>query len=41
MVSAPHPPLAHAVVNYVGEPFGVVMARDLETARRAAELVVT
>jgi aerobic carbon-monoxide dehydrogenase large subunit len=39
MVSVPHPPLAHAVVNYVGEPFGLVVARDLETAQRAAELV--
>jgi aerobic carbon-monoxide dehydrogenase large subunit len=41
MVSAPHPPLAHSVVNYAGEPYGVVIAEDLETARRAAELVVT
>lgn len=39
MVAAPHPPLAHSVVNYVGEPFGLVVAHDLETARRAAELV--
>jgi aerobic carbon-monoxide dehydrogenase large subunit len=39
MVSAPHPPLAHTVVNYVGEPYGLVVARDLETARRAVELV--
>jgi aerobic carbon-monoxide dehydrogenase large subunit len=41
MVSAPHPPLAHTVVNYVGEPYGVVIAVDAETARRAAELVGT
>jgi carbon-monoxide dehydrogenase large subunit len=41
MVSAPHPPLAHSVVNYVGEPYGVVIARELEIARRAAELVET
>jgi aerobic carbon-monoxide dehydrogenase large subunit len=41
MVAAPHPPLAHALVNYVGELYGVVIAVDVETARRAAELVVT
>jgi aerobic carbon-monoxide dehydrogenase large subunit len=41
MVSAPHPPLAHSVVNYAGEPYGVVVAVDVETARRAAELVMT
>ncbi len=40
MVAAPHPPLAHGVVNYVGEPYGLVVAEDLATAWRAAELVV-
>ncbi len=39
MVSAPHPPLAHEVVNYVGEPYGLVVADSLQTAQRAAELV--
>jgi carbon-monoxide dehydrogenase large subunit len=41
MVSAPHPPLAHSVVNYVGEPYGVVIAETLSAAREAAELVMT
>jgi aerobic carbon-monoxide dehydrogenase large subunit len=41
MVSAPHPPLAHSLLNYAGEPYGIVIADDVETARRAAELVVT
>lgn len=41
MVSAPHPPLAHRVVNYVGEPYGIVIARSVQAARRAAEAVVT
>jgi carbon-monoxide dehydrogenase large subunit len=39
MVSAPHPPLAHTVVNYVGEPFGLVVAASLHEARQAAEAV--
>jgi aerobic carbon-monoxide dehydrogenase large subunit len=37
MVAAPHPPLAHTQVNYVGEPFGVVIAETLQEARQAAE----
>jgi carbon-monoxide dehydrogenase large subunit len=41
MVSAPHPPLATSVVNYVGEPYGLVIANTLSTARQAAELVLT
>ena len=40
MVVAPHPPLAVDQVNYVGEPFGVVIADSKETARNAAELVM-
>jgi len=41
MVSAPHPPLAVSVTNYVGEPYGIVIADSLSTARQAAEAVVT
>ncbi|MEQ8858671.1 MAG: xanthine dehydrogenase family protein molybdopterin-binding subunit [Pseudomonadales bacterium] len=41
MVSAPHPPLAHEVVNYVGEPYGVVIAESAPAARHAAEAVGT
>ena len=41
MVSAPHPPLAHQMVNYVGEPYAIVLAESLDAARRAAELVAT
>jgi carbon-monoxide dehydrogenase large subunit len=41
MVSAPHPPLAHQVVNYVGEPYAVVVAESLDAAQRGAELVAT
>ena len=39
MVSAPHPPLAVSQVNYVGEPYGLVVAESLAAAREAAELV--
>jgi carbon-monoxide dehydrogenase large subunit len=39
MVSAPHPPLAHTFVNYVGEPYGLVVAASLHEARQAAEAV--
>ncbi|MBX3706270.1 MAG: xanthine dehydrogenase family protein molybdopterin-binding subunit [Pseudomonadales bacterium] len=39
MVAAPHPPLAHTQVNYVGEPYGVVIAATLYDARQAAEAV--
>ncbi len=41
MVSAPHPPLAHDVVNYVGEPYGLVIAETLQAAGQAAESVQT
>ena len=41
MVSAPHPPLAVSQVNYVGEPYGLVVADSLAAARQAAELVAT
>ncbi len=41
MVTAPHPPLAHSVVNYAGEPFGLVIASSAAIAWRAAEQVVT
>ncbi len=40
MVSAPHPPLAHTVANYVGEPYGIVIAETLAAAREGAELVM-
>ena len=41
MVSAPHPPLAVSQANYVGEPYGLVVAESLAAARQAAELVAT
>ena len=41
MVAAPHPPLAVTQTNYVGEPYGIVIAESVATARQAAELVVT
>jgi carbon-monoxide dehydrogenase large subunit len=41
MVSAPHPPLAATLVNYVGEPYGLVIADTLAAARQGAEAVVT
>lgn len=41
MASAPHPPLAVSQVNYVGEPYGLVVAETLAAAQAAAELVVT
>ncbi len=41
MVSAPHPPLAVTQVNYVGEPYGLVVGETLAVARRGAELVNT
>ena len=39
MVSAPHPPLAVSQVNYVGEPYGLVVAESLAAAQQAADLV--
>ncbi len=41
MVSAPHPPLAAKVVNYVGEPYGLVIAENLAAAHQGAEAVMT
>ncbi len=41
MVSAPHPPLAHTFVNYVGEPYALVVAKTQDAARHAAERVHT
>lgn len=41
MVSAPHPPLAVTQVNYVGEPYGLVVAQSARIARDAAEMVET
>ena len=41
MISAPHPPLASERVNYVGEPYGVVLAETRQAARDAAEAVAT
>lgn len=41
MISPAHPPLATETVNYVGEPYALVIAESLQTARDAAEAVVT
>jgi len=41
MKVAPHPPLAVEIVNYVGEPYGLVVAETLAAARDGAEAVVT
>ncbi len=41
MKIAPHPPLAVEVVNYVGEPYGIVVAESLAAARDGAEVVAT
>ena len=41
MVSAPHPPLAATVANYVGEPYALVIAESLAAAHQGAEAVVT
>ena len=41
MVSAPHPPLAVTLTNYVGEPYGLVIAETLQAARQGAEAVLT
>ena len=35
MVTAPHPPLAVRQTNYVGEPYGVVIAETLAAAKEA------
>ena len=39
MIQPPHPPLAVERVNYVGEPYGVVIADSLQAARDGAEAV--
>ncbi len=39
MRSAPHPPLAATQVNYVGEPYALVVADSLQAARQGAESV--
>ena len=41
MVTAPHPPLAVTQANYVGEPYGLVVAQTLAAAQQGAELVMT
>jgi carbon-monoxide dehydrogenase large subunit len=40
MLSAPHPPLAASSVNYVGEPFAIVLAESIGEAKQGAESVV-
>ena len=39
MLSSPHPPLAVDAVNYVGEPFAIVIAESLSAARQGVESV--
>ena len=39
MKPSPHPPMAASMVNYVGEPYALVVAETLEQAKRAAESV--
>ena len=39
MKPSPHPPMAASVVNYVGEPYALVVAETLQQAKRAAESV--
>ena len=41
MRQPPHPPLAVERVNYVGEPYGVVIANTLAAAREGADAVMT
>ena len=41
MLSSPHPPLGASHVNYVGEPYAVVVADTARLAKSAAELVMT
>ncbi|MEM9620053.1 MAG: xanthine dehydrogenase family protein molybdopterin-binding subunit [Pseudomonadota bacterium] len=40
MLSAPHPPMAAERVNYVGEPYALVVADSILAAKRGAESVV-
>jgi len=41
MKQPPHPPLATEFVNYVGEPYGVVVATSLAAAHEGADAVMT
>src|SRR5262245_51740229 len=41
MKQPPHPPLAAEFVNYVGEPYGVVVATSLAAAHEGADAVMT
>lgn len=41
MKSAPHPPMGASVVNYVGEPYALVVADSIQAAKQGAESVVT
>lgn len=40
MMSAPHPPLAVTSVNYVGEPYAIVLADSIGAAKLGAESVI-
>ena len=39
MQAAPHPPMAAETVNYVGEPYAIVIADSVDAARQGAESV--
>lgn len=39
MLSSPHPPMAATLVNYVGEPYALVVADSLQAAKQGAESV--
>ena len=41
MVQPPHPPLAIEHVNYVGEPYAIVIGETLDAARNGAEALLT
>jgi carbon-monoxide dehydrogenase large subunit len=41
MKQPPHPPLAAEFVNYVGEPYGIVIATTLTAAHEGADAVMT
>jgi len=41
MLTSPHPPMAATHVNYVGEPYAVVIAESASIAKAAAERVMT
>ena len=41
MIQPAHPPVAVERVNYVGEPYGIVIAESLQAARDGAEAVST